>query len=381
METFLSKVSISDSGKQICRDVLYEQILSYPKTQWNSMNDGETLLVNGQSQQRTGQLMGSILSFPHLCAVNLVGYWITLEKYLGRRIPLRSLPVLINGDDILFKSNSIFYSMWCDTIKELGFELSLGKNYLHPNLLMVNSLPFWRNSSGLHPVPFLNTGLLTGQSKLSGRSTERLLPIWDIYNYVIKGCVNPLWSHFRYLHLNKKWIEECSQNGNYNLFIDHMYGGLGFELHPTVKPYVKFTPFQRKFGNFLWEKTREFHGDLSRFKSMMGVVQESEDSKVSSFHRYHYGNYIYRNYHNQGTFSNPIHTLVISDEERLPLDYTLNNPPFVGEPVSKSVLKVVHPKTSVLREFRESLSVSGRMTSIGRLLTKPGVYVEQVTVN
>jgi len=59
--------------------------------------------------QTNGQLMGSVLSFPYLCAANLICFMRAVTRVCGlRNLPVPSvkdLPVLINGDDILFISD------------------------------------------------------------------------------------------------------------------------------------------------------------------------------------------------------------------------------------------------------------------------------------
>jgi hypothetical protein len=88
---------------------------------------------------KNGQLMGSILSFPVLCAINLASYWCALEEYTGCTYKKEELPCLINGDDILFKSNDAFYTVWQKWITKAGFTLSVGKNYISPHFITVNS--------------------------------------------------------------------------------------------------------------------------------------------------------------------------------------------------------------------------------------------------
>ena len=115
--------------------MLYEQLLlHYPK-------DGPTATL-----QTDGQLMGSNLSFPILCVINLIGYWTTLEEYTGLRFEPNCLPVLVNGDDILFRipkprpdDPHTFYELWNKNITLFGFELSVGKNYIHDRVFTVNS--------------------------------------------------------------------------------------------------------------------------------------------------------------------------------------------------------------------------------------------------
>jgi len=89
--------------------------------------------------------MGSVLSFPVLCFANLLCYHNALNKYLSKlvgkevRVPVSLLPVLVNGDDIYFKTDDEFYEFWMAEIKIAGFILSLGKNYVHPNTFTINS--------------------------------------------------------------------------------------------------------------------------------------------------------------------------------------------------------------------------------------------------
>lgn len=120
----------------------------------------------GDTVQKNGQLMGNILSFLVLCIVNLSAYletclygaeiWPASYRPLTYRtesmlrhaidtggvVPLSvlgSLPVLVNGDDILFRCSPEFYDSWQRTIRAYGLELSVGKNYFSPYFYTVNS--------------------------------------------------------------------------------------------------------------------------------------------------------------------------------------------------------------------------------------------------
>jgi hypothetical protein len=254
-------------------------------------------------KQTTGQLMGSTLSFPILCAVNLVCYWKTLETFLGRKVAARQLPVIVNGDDILFRCNEEFYKLWLVNIREVGFELSIGKNYVSKSFLTVNSTGFLWNGSSFREIGYLNTGLLTGQSKLSARAETATSPIWSYYNQVIHGAVDPVRAHRRFLHYHKSNIAKFTNDGQYNLFLDPLYGGLGFELDPSVEtafkddedhtrgPLVRFTPFQRAFGNFLRRFNEQpYDGEFDGLKPFRGIVVPSP-TKMPTKHVYHFGHY------------------------------------------------------------------------------------------
>jgi hypothetical protein len=237
-EAFLSKTNYSQDLSDILRSVLYEQKLCYP--------DGSVI------QQLNGQLMGSTLSFPILCLVNMVCYHLSLEEFLQKKVDLMDLPVLVNGDDILFPSCEGLYKIWLKKITNVGFLLSLGKNYIHPNVLTVNSECYtydYKNNT-FRKIQFLNCGLLTGQSKKGGSVSDRTLqPIYSIYNELIEKSPNPLRSHKRFLHYYKDAIklQSCDGKHTYNLFIDQNLGGLGFK-NPAIEDKINFTNFQRKLA-------------------------------------------------------------------------------------------------------------------------------------
>lgn len=121
-------------------------------------------------EQKNGQLMGSIISFPILCLANLITYVRTIREVHGN-IPLDELletyPVLINGDDMLFKAScpQVVESFYKNT-SLIGFEPSLGKNFVNDEYFTVNSKLFRCDEFGyLEYVPFVNFGLLQGRKK------------------------------------------------------------------------------------------------------------------------------------------------------------------------------------------------------------------------
>lgn len=244
-EMALLHVDWSPKHQDVLRSVLYEQTIHYPK-------DAQPAFV-----QRTGQLMGSVLSFPVLCIVNLVTYWVALEEFTGMEFDLSELPVLINGDDILFRACDPFYELWQEKSRAAGFELSLGKNYTHAHYFTVNS-ELWSCSDGspstLTKHEFLNVGLLTGQSKITGRSNVAILPLWDLYNLVLKGAIDPVRAHRRFLHYHKHSISVTTSQGRFNIAAHKFKGGLGFEsyrypalMESTWAP--RLTRFQKQIAH------------------------------------------------------------------------------------------------------------------------------------
>jgi hypothetical protein len=272
-ETSLLESGLSWEEMDVLRSVIYNQELHYP----------EDMVERGgldPIMQANGQLMGSTLSFPILCLVNLVAYAKSIHDFTGRWIPLRQLPVKINGDDILFRANDELYAVWQKNVKLVGFDLSVGKNYIHPHLLTVNSELYQMNKleSGVSfkKYEFFNIGLLTGQSKVTGRESGlRAQPVWDNYNQVLAGAVNPVRAHKRFIHYHKETIKTVTKNGDFNLFLPFERGGLGFVNHNV--PY-HITSFQRRFATVLESELREGLREGKIKPSALGVVSSDPAS-------------------------------------------------------------------------------------------------------
>jgi len=113
-----------------------------------------------------GQLMGSRFSFPLLCVFNLAIYRYCLEKETGRSWPVSRLPVLVNGDDILFLASKSMLSRWESCLPLAGLEKSIGKNYVSQEFCTINSKLFLTPSDGdFEEIPYLNMGLVYGMKK------------------------------------------------------------------------------------------------------------------------------------------------------------------------------------------------------------------------
>jgi len=273
-EAFLSRTNYSFDLKNLLRRVLYEHNIDYPEyTKIPSV------------LQKNGQLMGSPLSFPILCMCNMICYHMSLETYLGKKVNFFDLPVLINGDDILFPSNPELYSVWRNNVAAVGFELSVGKNYIHSNVLTVNSecFVYHYGSKSFTKMKFLNCGLLTGQSKKGGSASLRSDQTIDsIYNELIENSPNKIRSHQRFLFYFKEIIPKYTKAGDsyLNLFIDRNLGGLGFK-NDEVK--VKFTKTQRLLAAYLEydikEKLSKGSTKFSRFKIIKDVYNSTPLSK------------------------------------------------------------------------------------------------------
>jgi len=276
-ERSMIALRVPEEDKAVYRRVLYMQRLTYPKRFSAELRktfphlDVSTKLKNDfpnevadefiedfSINQVNGQLMGSVLSFPILCLANAICYKKAIEEYINRRRPagrkffkvsLNDLPCLINGDDGYFRSDPELVAIWFRYITIAGFELSIGKNYVHKNGFTINSQCFTYDKSKdlLEESTYLNVGQLIGRSK-SGDS-EGALPIWDLFNKVMKNCHNTVWVKNRFFHFHRDRIREVSYKGFYNLFIPRILGGLGFEVPETKVNFLQWqsSPFVEKF--------------------------------------------------------------------------------------------------------------------------------------
>lgn len=100
----------------------------------------------GTIAQKRGQLMGNLLSFPLLCLQNYCAF-----TYLVPRGRDGSIPVLINGDDIVWRGTQAEYDVWAEGLAALGLTLSKGKTAVDPNFISINSTYFWARASRRGP--------------------------------------------------------------------------------------------------------------------------------------------------------------------------------------------------------------------------------------
>jgi hypothetical protein len=98
--------------------------------------------------QTSGQLMGSLLSFPILCLANIttVGLAMGIEN-------LEDIPALVNGDDILFASHQRTCNSWKRIASSMGLYPSIGKNYVSTKWGSINSQLILRNKKEWHIHP------------------------------------------------------------------------------------------------------------------------------------------------------------------------------------------------------------------------------------
>ena len=120
------------------------------KTAYNEELDrlfNEWGIPTGFHRQTRGQLMGSILSFQVLCLVNYAMFAISVSEYEGKKLDSLTTEYMndhyglrINGDDISFHAPQQFIDHWSKTFVKSGLTESIGKNFVSPNKITINSI-------------------------------------------------------------------------------------------------------------------------------------------------------------------------------------------------------------------------------------------------
>jgi hypothetical protein len=256
-------------------------------------------LTDAVGIQNTGQLMGSILSFPILCLANIGIYLLNChlssgkEEYSDREYDRILSEVLVNGDDMLYKCSPEERD-WHDRIsKNVGLSLSPGKVYYHSRYSNINSTCY---DMGTTPkeINYYNVALLYNKHKVQSKNKDSTFhPAHaeerNRYKNECVGNIPILMKGLYYrsdeirvlakcLSLNKKTIVKDSkavivlggkdQWFDRNLFLPESLGGMG--LLPPLGWKFAITPAQQRVASFSILK-REFD---TQFPTRMPVIKE-----------------------------------------------------------------------------------------------------------
>jgi hypothetical protein len=208
------------------RRVLYEHEIHYPT---NFSEDKIEPVI-----QKNGQLMGSVLSFMVLCAINIATYWHSVEPEVE---DFTHLNVKVNGDDILFRTSIEKYNTWLQTLPKAGLFPSPGKNFFHEKYCTVNSALFSVSKNNtVKYIPFFNVGMLLGQSKVCRTEfTDKYKskPVHCLHSKVMHGAYNTARANDRFCYYNKELLAKATLHPagfNCNYYLPREYGGLGMKV-------------------------------------------------------------------------------------------------------------------------------------------------------
>jgi len=129
VHTLSSYIGLSSLERELFESSLTGHTIVHPTT-------GEPF------EQRTGQLMGSVTSFPILCIANAALARFAWEQAHGRRIDLVNLRAAFNGDDMVMRCDRLTYQIWKKIVGFAGLQESVGKTYFSQWFLQMNSRMF-----------------------------------------------------------------------------------------------------------------------------------------------------------------------------------------------------------------------------------------------
>jgi hypothetical protein len=142
LDAILANSSVPVSVRAHAHQVLHPLL-------WNVEHDLEFKISRGQ-------MMGSYLSFPLLCLQNFLSF-----DYARSEAGLAVMPILINGDDILFQSScDLFPLRWMEVVGKLGLEVEETKTSVDERFGTLNSTLFEWKDDYLAVTPTLRFGML-----------------------------------------------------------------------------------------------------------------------------------------------------------------------------------------------------------------------------
>jgi len=186
-------------------------------------------LFPGEKEQATGQLMGSIVSFPILCIANAALCRHALELAECMVIPLWNTRMRINGDDNLIATKSKnFNYIWERVCHVAGLDSSVGKTYWNQKFAVINSFHADFADGRWVERRYLNLKLLRKQRQTDFEeetSTRPLLEVASNWNKLIDTCPVDIMETVRkkFFYYNTETLK--SFKGSY--WLPQWCGGLG----------------------------------------------------------------------------------------------------------------------------------------------------------
>jgi hypothetical protein len=236
---FFDTVHIEGGSKEVFRTLMLRALTGHI---YENPEDSKDL-----REQKRGQLMGSIISFPFLCILNItlirMAYELSLVSYSYKGfhnmpvkpfVSLRRLPTRINGDDCLtIVSKPESFNTWWSSIGDImGLSESIGKTYLAKDWGTINSRFFSFRDGSTIMVPFIHLGGLYGMKRSSSESSpvdKEVYELTDCIEDVIADAPlefrNRVLKRFLYLHARRLREWQVSW------FLPTWLGGLGI---PTL---------------------------------------------------------------------------------------------------------------------------------------------------
>ena len=168
--------------------------------------------------QSSGQLMGSLLSFPLLCFLN---------DFVMKESGFDPLSYLVNGDDVVACEEMNLINNWKSLAPRVGLSLSVGKNFIDPQFCTVNSQLFYEGN-------VLHTGKVSCQHRTGqtiGYTFQEAQFYWGVTPEIKE---NFLCRNWRELKKTPRSLHFSSDHGGLGLADTHQGLKLDHGLHKRV---------------------------------------------------------------------------------------------------------------------------------------------------
>lgn len=321
-ETIMNRISDKLKLTAIEREIAITALTKHQILAWPTLE--EYMLPEAKRSpgflidQKRGQLMGSIMSFPILCIANFAVIRWAKELADLRVWKQKDAPICVNGDDGLTKINPLGKKIHEQLAAFVGLAPSVGKVYYSKKFMNINSVTYEYNPDGwrseilqgekgpytkLHcykNLPFVNLGLLYGFTRSSGTENSLVQDensssigsrARDIVMYSPEFCREKVLSQFIWIN------DERLKRYAIPWFIPENLGGLGLPMILGTKyvadelylklariirenPHLLPLPSERNFTEWqLWKIARDSlpRLDFDKLFSSSPIQEKSED--------------------------------------------------------------------------------------------------------
>jgi hypothetical protein len=137
-------------------------------------------------------------------------------------------PLLINGDDCVFKGNrGLIRPLWEGITAMAGLESSVGKTYFSEKFCTINSTLFTNNGEQWIMRKCINMGLVLGRSK-SGEISTEIQMLGSKCKDLKNTCPPSRWPAVKSMYIKQNW--QLLNKYPLPWFLPEWFGGLGLPL-------------------------------------------------------------------------------------------------------------------------------------------------------
>jgi hypothetical protein len=207
-------------------------------------------------RQETGQLMGSLLSFPILCLVNAF----TICK--ATNTSLDNVRAQFHGDDVAAVIKPSEYQIWKNCAAEVGLTLSQGKNYVSTKFVSIDSQLWYLKDSKL------NKSLTGKYSLIFGKDAG------------LDSVIEAQRLGFSVDYIRKNMKHQLKQTKR-SLDLSYEVGGLGLHSRREI-----LTPFEHAYHSLAMRKvmsTKVLSNELIQMPKLLGHFQGHKEFNETSY--------------------------------------------------------------------------------------------------